>query len=193
MVESLRLGWGMDGPRRARGWIRDVCMTNDLDGLADDACLLVSELVTNTVLHAGTDCELRLEVGDQAMRVDVMDQDNSDVRPVDTDSARRAHGLNIVDSVAAGWGVIYRDGGKTVWFTLVSGAAMSRHSHSREARTADPHHHARGQRSLFAFSRGFPPCMWTWEGAGYFDELWARSSRTRGLWHRLNQTTRGAP
>ncbi|MEU3507002.1 ATP-binding SpoIIE family protein phosphatase [Streptomyces longwoodensis] len=110
--------------------------------LAEDAVLVVSELVTNAVLHAGTDVDLdcRLaepwEPGTGAARtaydvvVEVSDRHpgRHPARPP-ADGAPPPHapsaalpedgrGLRLVAALAEEWGVTYRRGAKTVWARL---------------------------------------------------------------------------
>lgn len=85
----------------------------------DTARLLVSELVINSVLHAGTDTELVLEAGPSVLRVEVAD--GSVERPVvqrPGPSASSGRGLLILDDLADRWGVEVGERGKTVWFEL---------------------------------------------------------------------------
>ncbi|GGW80623.1 hypothetical protein GCM10010383_05440 [Streptomyces lomondensis] len=105
------------------------------DRLADDAALVVSELVTNAVVHAGTDVEMecRLEGDDQAtaaLVVEVCDHHPSRAprggepeTPHDTPEYGR--GLRLVGALSEAWGITYRTGRKTVWARLpaVGGAA----------------------------------------------------------------------
>ncbi|EGX55371.1 magnesium or manganese-dependent protein phosphatase [Streptomyces zinciresistens K42] len=93
--------------------------------LVDDAVVAVSELVTNAVVHAGTDLELtcRLEQDTGALLVEVLDHHPSraprggdpDVPP---DTPEYGRGLRLVSRLAESWGVTYRTGAKTVWARL---------------------------------------------------------------------------
>jgi anti-sigma regulatory factor (Ser/Thr protein kinase) len=91
------------------------------DALVDDAVLLVSELVTNAVLHAGTDIEVALHLEGGCLRVDVRDGDPRapSVRHYSTLSGT-GRGLALVDQLARRWSIDPSpDGtGKTVWFEL---------------------------------------------------------------------------
>ncbi len=93
--------------------------------LVDDAVVAVSELVTNAVVHAGTEVELtcRLEEDTGALLVEVLDHHPSRAprngepeAPYETPEYGR--GLRLVSRLAESWGVTYRTGAKTVWARL---------------------------------------------------------------------------
>ncbi|MEY9991269.1 serine phosphatase RsbU (regulator of sigma subunit)/anti-sigma regulatory factor (Ser/Thr protein kinase) [Streptomyces sp. V4I8] len=95
------------------------------DRLVDDAVVVVSELVTNAVVHAGTDVELacRLEDETGALVVEVLDhhpsrapRDGEFEAPYETPEYGR--GLRLVSRLAESWGVTYRTGAKIVWARL---------------------------------------------------------------------------
>lgn len=93
----------------------------DAAELADPVELLVSELVTNAVVHVGADIRLCLEKLPAGVRVRVFDPGEDTIAarrrevPPDSPSGR---GLLIVDNVADRWGVQRTDAGKQVWFEL---------------------------------------------------------------------------
>ncbi|MET9292701.1 SpoIIE family protein phosphatase [Streptomyces sp. NPDC003077] len=97
------------------------------DRLADEAVLLVSELVTNAVVHAGTAVELlsRLETDGPWPAVVVEVSDHHPARAVrgrhEPTPTGGGHGLQLVGAVAEAWGISYRRGMKTVWFRLPTG------------------------------------------------------------------------
>jgi anti-sigma regulatory factor (Ser/Thr protein kinase) len=85
----------------------------------DDIALMVSELVTNAIRHAGTEFRVNVERTPQDVRVSVTD--GAPGHPV----ARRpaphelsGRGLMIVDRLSDAWGVDERGRGKTVWFSV---------------------------------------------------------------------------
>jgi len=94
-----------------------------LDGATDidTATLLVSEVVTNAILHARTTVTLTVEVIDDVVRIAV--RDGSPVQPrIHSFPATSAtgRGLRLLDRLAKRWGV-YADpvtGGKVVWFEV---------------------------------------------------------------------------
>ncbi|MFJ4471038.1 SpoIIE family protein phosphatase [Streptomyces sp. NPDC089424] len=92
------------------------------DRLAHDAMVVLSELVTNAVVHAGTDVELvcRLEPDTGAVVVEVCDHHPS--RPprdgdgtAACDPPEYGRGLRLVAALSESWGVTYRRGAKSVW------------------------------------------------------------------------------
>jgi anti-sigma regulatory factor (Ser/Thr protein kinase) len=87
--------------------------------LADDAALLVSELVTNAVVHARSDVALRLWRTGSGVRVEIADRNPKPVvrRPVDPEAVG-GRGLHLVDTLARDWGVRRAEPGKAVWFEL---------------------------------------------------------------------------
>ncbi|WP_225837071.1 SpoIIE family protein phosphatase [Streptomyces sp. NK08204] len=96
--------------------------------LADDAMAVVSELVTNAVVHAGTDVDVAWCLEDTgAFVVEVSDQHPSraprDVAGGETpcDTPEYGRGLRLVATLADSWGVTYRTGTKTVWARLPPG------------------------------------------------------------------------
>ncbi|AVH58804.1 MULTISPECIES: SpoIIE family protein phosphatase [Streptomyces] len=100
------------------------------DRLTEDALVVVSELVTNAVVHAGTDVELLCHLEGRAdgapgpLVVEVSDQHPS--RGVCDDSIQRPYGtpeygrgLRLVAALSEAWGITYRPGIKTVWARLL--------------------------------------------------------------------------
>jgi anti-sigma regulatory factor (Ser/Thr protein kinase) len=90
------------------------------DDIVDIAELLVSELITNALVHGAGDPELVLTVDPPRIRVEVRDADPTvDFGPVVGEASRtHGRGLAIVDALATSWGVEPRWDGKAVWFVL---------------------------------------------------------------------------
>ena len=100
----------------------------------DDARLLVSELVTNSLRHAALtpdqSIELTLEVDAEVLRAEVRDPGEGFVhepRAPDPESAA-GWGLFLVSKLASRWGV-QRDGSTRVWFELPISASASTGEH----------------------------------------------------------------
>jgi anti-sigma regulatory factor (Ser/Thr protein kinase) len=81
--------------------------------------LLVSELVTNAILHAHTVIEVTVDQHDDLVRVSVADNSPRSLRKrhhsVDSGTGR---GLWLVERLATRWGVEPTSSGKVVWFEL---------------------------------------------------------------------------
>ena len=85
----------------------------------DDVLLMVSEVVTNAVVHGEGRINLSVEVTHEAVRVSVSDRGTGMVvaRTMAGPSDTRGRGLAIVDRLARRWGVKpLGSEGKTVWF-----------------------------------------------------------------------------
>jgi anti-sigma regulatory factor (Ser/Thr protein kinase) len=81
--------------------------------------VLVSELVTNAVLHTTREAELRVRLTDDGtLRVEVRDHDPVAPRPSASAGAHGGYGLRIVAAVADRWGHTPVADGKVVWFEL---------------------------------------------------------------------------
>jgi anti-anti-sigma regulatory factor len=106
--------------RRARDLATEACAAWDLPDLVGPACLVVSELVSNAVEHAGTMLTVRLTRRSRYLHIAV--RDGSPEEPVPAGSkllAERGRGLRLVESLAAHWGWLPSRDGKVVWATLV--------------------------------------------------------------------------
>jgi DNA-binding NarL/FixJ family response regulator len=85
----------------------------------DAALLLISELVTNGVVHAASEIDVRIGVSARTIRVDITDRSPElpVMRSPELDEVG-GRGLGIVAHVAMRWGVDPRRTGKSVWFEL---------------------------------------------------------------------------
>jgi anti-sigma regulatory factor (Ser/Thr protein kinase) len=113
-------------PAEARRAVEDLAPELDLRDSADlamlrDAQLLVSELVTNSVRHSGSDEPIRLRAWLRAsgLRIEVADggfgfEPASGSAGQDAESGR---GLMILETITDRWGVS-RDAKTRVWFEL---------------------------------------------------------------------------
>jgi PAS domain S-box-containing protein len=104
---------------RARRLVAEVVTGSGRADLVDSATLLVSEVVTNSVLHAGTEIRLMCGPSPNGVRVEVFDGSPllPGVRHYDAD-ATTGRGLALVSAVADAWGITREEEGKTVWFEL---------------------------------------------------------------------------
>lgn len=93
--------------------------------VVEDVLLLVSELVTNAVLHAGTEVRLRASVEDAVVTVSVRDQDpsHSPVLARQGADATNGRGILLVHTLASDWGIELAEDTKLVWFQASSAPA----------------------------------------------------------------------
>ncbi|MFD4552720.1 ATP-binding protein [Streptomyces sp. NPDC058469] len=123
------LGPGKSSVRQARELVRKRLAEYGLQDLVDIAELLVSELATNAVVHAGGRYRLTLSLGVDTLRCEVADERRHLPRPphrqaereddldIDPDS-ENGRGLFLVDALAHRWGSRLVEEGKEVWFEL---------------------------------------------------------------------------
>lgn len=106
-------------------------VTTTLEGwglgeLAEVASLLVSELVSNALLHAGTELDVHLRRADGRLRVEVHDRSpRLPERKYYSTSSVTGRGLVFVSELSQAWGFEPTDSGKVVWFELDEAAALA--------------------------------------------------------------------
>jgi MEDS: MEthanogen/methylotroph, DcmR Sensory domain/Histidine kinase-like ATPase domain len=110
-----------DAPFGARRFVSGLLGTRSYGDRvdADNAQLVVSELATNAVIHAGTAFSVALRCDGSAVRIAV--HDSSSMQPVMGDgnpTALSGRGLLLVAAVSSAWGVEFGPDGKTVWAEL---------------------------------------------------------------------------
>jgi len=119
-VDAITLASDPASARAARQHVARVLEAGPLSDLVDTASLLVSEIVTNALLHAGTEIELSCTVERGSLCVQV--RDSSTVAPSPRHyetAAMTGRGLGMVELLATEWGVDADERGKTVWFLLM--------------------------------------------------------------------------
>jgi PAS domain S-box-containing protein len=103
--------------RAARRLVTGALAEWGREDLAETAELLVAEVVTNAVFHAGTDIEVRALTDESGVRIEV--HDGSEVIPSPRhydDDAVTGRGLALVEGLASAWGIQPTRTGKVVWF-----------------------------------------------------------------------------
>jgi serine phosphatase RsbU (regulator of sigma subunit)/anti-sigma regulatory factor (Ser/Thr protein kinase) len=115
----------MQGVKTARRFIRNSLRSWGLDALADDLELIASEVVTNALIHAGSEVDLRLREYPDHIRLEVRDSDTTPPVPSsismseeERPQAEHGRGLVIVEGLASVWGSSPSGRGKTVWLEL---------------------------------------------------------------------------
>ena len=105
--------------RQARSFVDECLARWDAGDAIDTVVLLVSELVTNAVLHAGSEVDLSVRLLPDAVRVEVVDTSPVIPSPQEADEADTSgRGLAIMDAMAAAWGIDPLPDGKRVWFEV---------------------------------------------------------------------------
>ena len=108
-------------PRDARQFVRRTLIALDCRPITEDAELLVSEVVTNAVLHGGVNyAPVSVRRTTTAIRVEVTDPGHlfpAEPAAVDLETPGGL-GLGIVDSLSSLWGVGASGDGKIAWFEL---------------------------------------------------------------------------
>ena len=117
--EFIELRGDREDGRTGRRFLSQALTRFGWEDRADDATLLLSELLANVALHARTPCSVTVVATSDRMRVEV--EDGSPILPrlqhfaIDTTTGR---GLRLVDQLAESWGVDRVPAGKRIWFCL---------------------------------------------------------------------------
>jgi anti-sigma regulatory factor (Ser/Thr protein kinase) len=131
----------LQGVARVRRFLDDLLMQWGLQPLRDDLGLLATEVVTNALIHAHSEVEVRLREYPDRVRVEVRDSDPHPPVPAailtadaaDNQAAESGRGLLIVEMLAAAWGSSPTGRGKTTWFDIAVPPELSRPQPSRLA------------------------------------------------------------
>ncbi|RPK56320.1 hypothetical protein EES43_25070 [Streptomyces sp. ADI96-02] len=107
--------------RELREFLRHLCGTEQIEA----AELLLSELVTNALIHTRHGAVVTATAMPGALRVEVQDFEADLPAPYvpNADDGTHGRGLILVRSLADAWGVEARVLGKVVWFELRGGGA----------------------------------------------------------------------
>jgi serine/threonine-protein kinase RsbW len=115
-----------EGVAAAREAVTDAAHGAVDAGAVETARLLVSELVTNSIVHGAGESPLEVKVevetSDAGLRVDVTDHGTGFARRPGTDNPDYSGGwgLFLVEELSDRWGII-RNGNTRVWFELRKG------------------------------------------------------------------------
>ncbi|HUQ40806.1 MAG TPA: SpoIIE family protein phosphatase [Acidimicrobiales bacterium] len=115
MLERLQRD-AVDVPRAARALVVERAAEIGREDLADDAALVVSELVTNAMLHGGGCRSVDVTACDGGLRIQV--RDHSAVPPVfghASEESLTGRGVRVVNRLATRWGGDAEPDGKVVW------------------------------------------------------------------------------
>lgn len=121
--QRARLVGDSEASFRARRWLDERVREHLPPARVEDACLAVSELVTNAVRHSGVrsaPVEIRVLAMDRTVRVEVQDVGpgfNRNRLPPPDPAQGVGYGLQILERVTDRWGLSGRSP-TTVWFEL---------------------------------------------------------------------------
>ena len=104
---------------QARRFVRGALIDLGVEEMEFEAAQLVSELATNSVIHAGTPFGVQLDHDGRLLRIAVSDASpRGPVAKSHSAQATTGRGLKLVAALADEWGTEARSDGKTVWCTL---------------------------------------------------------------------------
>ena len=166
----------LSSPGEARALLRAVLAAAGRSEWADAAELALTEVVTNTVLHARTPAEVVVEVDDARLLVEVTDRNPTMPSPRAYDAqATTGRGMALVAAVTHEHGVRPAEPtGKTVWFAFANGGEPSPESLEaawadaswdvedllEPASGGDDDQHAEQHVDQHVVLRGMPPTLW---------------------------------
>jgi anti-sigma regulatory factor (Ser/Thr protein kinase)/anti-anti-sigma regulatory factor len=116
LLATTQLPPTVDAPAASRAFVGAALTRWRAPDIVEGAQWVVSELVTNAVVHAHTDVTVRVSLAGHRVGLSVSDRGSAG-------TVRRgvagAWGLHVVEQLARGWGVLPRLGGGTVvWAVL---------------------------------------------------------------------------
>ncbi|HET9769759.1 MAG TPA: response regulator, partial [Acidimicrobiia bacterium] len=120
---TLEVGPAVSDVGLARRFLVTHCERWGCTDVLEDAQLVVSELVTNALLHAGSRCELAMAFRNGWLRIEIRDPGSGgpEVQAADSES-EHGRGLLLVSAMTNAWGMEpLEPTGKVVWAELRSG------------------------------------------------------------------------
>jgi anti-sigma regulatory factor (Ser/Thr protein kinase) len=116
----LQLAPTFDSTAQSRAMVARACASWDLAHLSDVAQLIVTELVSNVIRHAGTQMEVSISLRKRYLRLAVRDGSFELPRRGGYDELLReqGRGLLVIEALTISWGWSPTDDGKVVWATL---------------------------------------------------------------------------
>ena len=118
-ARTTRLDADESSARAARHFVDETLSSWNQDDVLDVVQLLVSEVVTNAVVHGRSDAEVSVRLLDDRVRVEVVDRGDMPVRRRDAgDEATSGRGTALVEALSSAWGIEELPVGKMVWFEV---------------------------------------------------------------------------
>jgi anti-sigma regulatory factor (Ser/Thr protein kinase) len=114
---SVELDPAPESAATARAFVEQTLRDWGCRELVDDARIVVTELVSNVVRHAGTGLRVDVELDRHTMRIGVADRAGGRVvmSTADPRADPGGRGLRLVDRVSERWGVEQRPDRTLVW------------------------------------------------------------------------------
>lgn len=118
-VERQRFPSEVQSARSARRFAAKVLENWGCEAVEDAVLLLVSELVTNAVIHAHSDVEVVFRRRPSRVRVEILESASEYVQRRDAASDDQSgRGMALTEALAEAWGVDTLVAGKSVWFEV---------------------------------------------------------------------------
>ncbi len=103
----------------ARRVVRSMLAGTRLEAQSDDAVLATSELVTNALVHAGSEIQVVATVSASGLRVEVGDTSpRLPAKRTHAATASTGRGLHLLERLVTRWGALRVGPGKLVWFEI---------------------------------------------------------------------------
>ncbi|NBE99596.1 ATP-binding protein [Nonomuraea sp. KC401] len=122
---DTRLPEEMGSITASRQIIGEALAARGYQGQHEDVLLVVSELVTNALVHGDGPPSLRMRADAFSVRIEVSDAGADLPRPREPGPGD-GWGLHVVRLLSTGWGIAPVEGGKTVWCELTAGLTRIR-------------------------------------------------------------------
>lgn len=118
-TERERFPSDVQSARAARRFASKVLGLWGCESVEDSVLLLVSELVTNAVIHAHSDVEVVLRLRPDRVRVEILDTAAEYVQRRDAaNEDQSGRGMALTEALAVAWGIDTLVAGKSVWFEV---------------------------------------------------------------------------
>ncbi len=123
MSDTVAVSVALDAdPRnvsRARTLLREAMSRSGAEHLVESAMVVLSEVVTNAFVHAGSEIRLRVWATADGVRVEVEDgAAHLPTRRHYAATAGTGRGMQLMEELTDRWGAAARSTGKTVWFEI---------------------------------------------------------------------------
>lgn len=106
-------------PRKARHCVTEVLQNWDMECCVDEAAMIVTELSTNAIRHAGSPFTVHVVRNDKRLRISVSDESSAAPVPQEVSiGSESGRGLKLVGEMSADWGYSPLPVGKLVWSEL---------------------------------------------------------------------------